>query len=180
MAKYQAVPGANVLGSVVIDIVEALDIYKETGYQVLAECGIADPSADQPYPLQALCDFFEQVETRFGPATLSVMGKNVAKAMPVPPGINSPGAALSHMDETYQHSHQNVPPDEGWQYEETGPASAQIVCNAPYPDDFCRGIIEGIAKRFKPADGGMVKAEIDESKPRRDTGGQSVTVLVSW
>jgi hypothetical protein len=180
MAKYQASPKAKVSGPVVVGTVDALGIYKDTGYKILADCGISDPKMDQLYPLQVLCDFFTQVETRFGPSTLSVMGKNVAQVTPVPPGVDSPEAVLSSMGEAYQLNHQDVPADEGWRYEKTGPTSARMVCNAPYPDDFCRGIIEGFVRRFKQTSGGAVRAEIDMTQPRRDNGGQSVTVLVRW
>ncbi len=180
MKKYQAALGAKVLGPVVIGTVEALGIYKDTGYGILADCGVVDPEMDQLYPLQVLCDFFQKVETQLGPASLTTMGRNVAKAVPVPPGINSPETALISLGKSYHLNHSNVPKNEGWKYEKTGPASARMVCNAPYPDDFCRGIVDGFVRRFKPAGKGTVRTEIDKTKPRRNTGGKSVTVLARW
>ena len=66
-----------------------------------------------------------------------------------------------------------------YKYEKTGERSARITCTNPYPDEFDKGIIFQMGKKFAPA-GANVEVKIDESLPKRTAGADSTTYLISW
>jgi hypothetical protein len=57
-----------------------------------------------------------------------------------------------------------------------GTRSGVMVCNTPYPSDFDRGIVTGVARRFRA----HATVVMDESQPSRKRGGESCTYLVAW
>jgi len=65
-------------------------------------------------------------------------------------------------------------------YEKIDDKNVRIVCTNPYPDEFDKGIIISMSRKFKPAGIISVKVNIDESKPTRSKAGDSTTFLVSW
>jgi hypothetical protein len=54
----------------------------------------------------------------------------------------------------------------------------EMICENPYPCDFDRGIIESMAKKFKPSNTINVSVIHDETKPCRKKGGDSCTYKV--
>jgi hypothetical protein len=176
VAKYVASPGSLSVGATIIGTVDGLGAFKDTGYRILAEAGVKDLKPDEWYPMQALCDFFETVSSKVGKSTLFLIGKNLVVNVPLPPQIDSIEKVYSGFDQVYKTSFHNVPSGEGWKCELTGPTSASMVCTSPFPDEYTRGVTEGFGRRFK----NNVTAKIDETKPRVDTGGKSVTILVTW
>ena len=180
MSKYKAQPNAQISGIRVTATVEALDIYKQTGYKMLAEHGISEPQPDGWYSQQDFIDFLEAISTQVGSATVFMMGKNLGTTGPIPPQIDTLEKVLSGMDKFYKLHHRNVPSNEGWSFEKTGPSSIKLVSTGPYPDDMLRGVIVGYAERFRPVADHRIHVTIDPTQPRRDTGGDSVTILVTW
>ncbi|MFC2137727.1 hypothetical protein ACFLTE_06090 [Bacteroidota bacterium] len=67
-----------------------------------------------------------------------------------------------------------------YKYEKTGEKSAIITCTNPYPDDFDKGIISAMARRFKPATSSIVNVKVDETKPARSKGGEETTYTIKW
>jgi len=180
MSKYKAAPGAEVIGSQILVTVDALGAFKSIGGRLLVESGLGDVKADQWYPQQAYCDFLEILETKIGKATLTVVGKNVAQAARLPTEIDAPEKWMASAAQVYQHNHRNVPKGEGWQFQMTSPTSAILSSNEPYPDSFLRGLADGFIRRFKKDVEQIITIKFDENKPRRDTGGNTVTLIVNW
>jgi hypothetical protein len=176
MAKYVASPGSLSQGVTIIGTVDGLGAYKDTGYRILADSGVQNLKPDEWYPMQALCDFFAAVSSKVGKSTFFLIGKNLVAKAPLPPEIDSIEKVYAGFDQVYKTNFRNVPESEGWNFELTGPTSARMICTSPFPDEYTRGITEGFGRRFK----NNVTAKIDETKPRVDSGGKSVTILVSW
>jgi hypothetical protein len=61
----------------------------------------------------------------------------------------------------------------------TGEKTAVIICNNPYHCEFDRGIIDAMARRFKPA-GSNIKVEHDDGCECRSKGAESCTYKISW
>ena len=57
-----------------------------------------------------------------------------------------------------------------------GPRSGVMVCNTPYPSDFDRGIVAGVARKFRP----NATVVIDETKPSRKRGAHSCSYIIAW
>jgi hypothetical protein len=178
--RYKAAPGADVIGSQILVTIEALGTYKDTGYRMLEECGLSDIKPDQWYSQQAYCDYLESIETKIGKATLVVVGKNVAAAAKVHFDIDTVEKWMASAAQIYQRNHRNVPKNEGWAYKMTGPSSAILTCNEPYPDSFIRGLAYGFVRRFQKDCNRLFSVKFDETQPRRDKGGSMVTLIVEW
>jgi hypothetical protein len=177
MSKYHATPGGKTIGSSIRSTVQSLGAFKDTGYRLLAEVGISEVKEDEWYDQQAYSDFMELIQQKVGNATLFMAGRTQGLSAPLPPVFDSPEKVLASFDQVYRMAHKNVPSSQGWTYTPTGPNSATMTCSGPYPDEFSRGICDGFVRRYKI---GNVTAKIDETQPRMDTGGKSVTILVKW
>ena len=177
MGKYQATPGAKIIGNSVYFMVEALGTYKDTGYRLLAQVGISDIKMDDWYDQQIFCDFLELIQQKVGNKTLFIAGRNQGMGAGLPPVLDCPEKVLAGFNQVYKMAHKETPASEGWTYTSSGPNSAIMTCTSPYPDEFSRGICDGFVRRFKE---GNTTAKIDETKARLDTGGKSVTIIVNW
>jgi hypothetical protein len=177
MGKYQATPGGKTLGASIHSTVESLGPFKETGYRLLAQVGISEIKDQEWYPQQTYCDFLELIQQKVGNSTLYIAGRNQGLEAVLPPQLDSPEKVLAGFSQVYRLAHQGVPATEGWTFTPTGPNSATMTCTSPYPDEFSRGVCDGFVRRFNA---GSASAKIDETKPRVDNGGKSVTILVRW
>jgi hypothetical protein len=117
------------------------------------------------------------------------MGKKVPDLAGIPPAITSIEEALAGIDAAYHASHRDaegplLDPATGalregighYAFRRTGPRSGVMVCHTPYPSDFDRGIVAGVARKFR-ADATVV---LDKSKPTRKRGADSCSYLIAW
>ena len=107
----------------------------------------------------------------------------------VPPEVDSVERALSTLDVLF-HLHHRVDgqvmfdPATGkmlegighYSFQSDGNRRAFMICNNPYPSDFDRGIITGLARKLKPA----AQVTQDETQPSRKRGDDSCTYVVTW
>jgi hypothetical protein len=177
MGIYKAEPGSKVLGDSIRITLEALGLYKDTGNQLLAQAGIREVKADEWYDMQTYCDFLGALMEKVGPSTLFVAGRNIGMNAVLPPVFDTPEKVLSGFDQVFKMGHQGVPASQGWKYTPAGERSAIMVSTSPYPDELQRGVCDGFIRRFKT---GALLVKIDETKPRVDKGGKSVTFIANW
>jgi hypothetical protein len=194
MAQFKAfAPGVEVSGEAVLAVVEGMGAFKKTSLDTLAGHGIHDPERGHWYPQQSWLNAFQAIAERVGPATLFAIGKKIPENALWPPEIDTVEKALASIDVAYHMNHrisgvalfnpQTGQMREGighYGFEKTGDRKARMVCPNPYPCDFDRGIIEAVARKFKPKDSLFVTVEHDDSQPCRKKGADSCTYLVSW
>jgi hypothetical protein len=178
VTKYQATPGALMIGGYIIGAVEALGIYRSTGYQILSEYGLSEPKPDQMYSMTIFCDFFDAISTKIGPSTLLVMGKTVGTSFELPPEVDSIDKLFNSLETGYKLASKNLRPDEGWNIKMMSGRSAEVTFVGAFPDNFMRGLLEGMANRILK--NGKFLAKIDETRPSIDKGGKSVTFQCVW
>lgn len=177
MSIYKAEPGSKVLGHSIEITLNALGLYKDTGHQILAQTGIQNVKADEWYDMQMYCDFLGTLKEKVGPSTLFVAGRNIGMNAELPPIFDTPAKVLASFDQVFKMGHRGVPANQGWAYTSTGERSAIMVSTSPYPDELQRGVCDGFIRRFKT---GTLLVKIDETKPRVDNGGKSVTFIATW
>lgn len=194
MAQFKAfAAGVEVNGETVFSVVDGMGAFKAMALSVLAQNGIAQPQAGQWYSQQAWLDSFRAISEKVGPGTLFLIGRKIPENAQFPPGIDSIEKALQAIDVAYHMNHrlsgeQLFDPQTGvmkegighYKYAQLERKKARITCNNPYPCDFDKGIIDAMAKRFKPSASVLVKVSHDDSAPCRKKGADSCTYSVEW
>jgi hypothetical protein len=191
MAEFRAFrPDVEVCGAAVLALVDGMGQFTTTALKILGKNGIEKPKPDHWYPQQAWLDSFKTIAERIGPLTLFAIGKKLPDTVDWPPTGDSLEELLGSIDLTYHMSHRIggdllFNPDTGQMTEgighyrfngTTGPYSAEMVCDNPYPSEFDRGIITTISRRFKP----HCEVKLDPGKTSRPEGGESCTYLIEW
>jgi len=168
----------EVNGETIYSVIDGMGAFKSTAIKILAENGIENPKPGNWYGQQLWLNAFKQIAENIGNSTLYSIGQKIPENAKFPPEIDEIDKALSAINVAYHMNHRNGIIGD-YKYEKTGDRSAKITCTNPYPDEFDRGIISQMGKKFQPS-GSFVKVNIDESKPTRTKGGDSTTFLISW
>lgn len=179
MALYKAYNAkVEVNGETVLSVVSGMGIFKDNALQILKENGIDNPKPGQWYLQQSWLNAFKTIAERIGKTTLYQIGKSIPESAKFPSEINDIHKALSAIDIAYHMNHRNG--EIGYyKYEKINERTVKIICQNPYPTDFDKGIIDAMAKKFKPKDS-FVKVTLDEKQLVRNKGAESDTFIVSW
>lgn len=182
-------PGIQVSGQSVLAVTRAMGRYALLAQNALARQGIKSVHPSGWYPQQAFLNAFREVAFEIGEHTLFAMGKKVPDLAGVPPKFTTIEAALAAVDVAYHASHRDAEgslfdPKTGsiregighYAFRSEGPRAGVMVCDTPYPSDFDRGIVAGVARLFRP-DATVV---LDKSKPTRKRGARSCVYLIAW
>jgi len=183
----------EVIGQTVLTIVEGMAGFKSASMRILEENGIAAPKRTEWYRQQAWLDAFRAISQQVGPNTLFSIGQRIPRMATWPPQVKTIQQALASIDIAYHMNHRiegkqlfdavsgRIAEGIGhYRYVETGPQSAAMVCDNPYPCEFDRGIIDAVAHKFKPASSALVTVKHDDAKPCRKKGADSCTYLITW
>ncbi|MHA2325722.1 MAG: hypothetical protein ACXACB_09995 [Promethearchaeota archaeon] len=195
MVHFQAFEeGMQVNGTTIMAIVAGLGGFKELGFQFLAESGLEDviPDGGHWYSQQKWLDAFRLIASKVGNSTLFQIGRKIPENAVFPDEINDIESSLRSIDVAYHMNHRNQesqvlfdpnrdpPMLEGighYGYEKILNKNRIVMeCNNPYPDDFDRGIITTMARRFVPG----ASIEHDNTKQCRKRGDDSCTYSITW
>jgi hypothetical protein len=171
-------PKVEVNGETIYSIIDGMGVFKTTAIKILSENGIADPKPGQWYSQQSWLNAFKNISEKVGESTLYNIGQKIPENAKFPPEINDIHKALSAIDVAYHMNHRNGEIGE-YKYEKTGERSAKITCTNPYPDEFDKGLVFQMGRKFAPS-GAAVAVKYDETKPTRAKGSDSTTYLVAW
>jgi hypothetical protein len=171
-------PKVEVNGETVYAIVDGMGVFKTKALKILEDQGIVDPKPGQWYSQQAWLNAFKTISEHIGSSVLSSIGQRIPENAKFPPDIDDIHKALSVIDVAYQMNHRNGEIGH-YIYEKTGERSAKLTCTNPYPDEFDKGIIIAMAKKFRSTVFNLA-VDIDKSQPVRMRGGDSTTFNVSW
>lgn len=178
MNQFQAAPDAMVDSGLILGAVESLGIYKTTGYSILSSQGIKDIHPGQWVPMQILCNFFETIATKIGPATLFIMGRNVGSSIPLLPNNNTIEKVLVSLDTAYKSMTRGIGFGEGWKIDQMQSNSARLVFTGHFPSDFLCGLVQGLLQRVSVSTHPRVR--FDENHVLLDHGSSSIALLVNW
>ncbi|NDJ77923.1 MAG: hypothetical protein GYB65_16865 [Chloroflexi bacterium] len=175
---YQFDPEAKVIGQVLFIFPENQQAEKMR--PLLERFGFATLDPEAWYRVQDVVGLFEAITTGSEAMfNLVSIGMEIAQKAVLPADL----AALSAEEffpiigQVYQLQHQG---DVG--YVTTNgvePTHFAIEIVSPYPDDFWYGCIYGWARRYLP-EGTAFVVEYDPDIPRRDNGGDTTVIHVSW
>ena len=179
MAQFKALSSeVQVLGEVVLSLVNVMGAFKGISLDILKENGIVEPEPDEWYSQQAWLDSFKVIADKVGPNTLYQVGRQIPQQYYFPPGVDSIESVLADLDDAYRKSHRGG--DIGhYRFQVLGLNVGQVKCDNPYPCDFDRGIISALAERFEP-EGSLVDVRHEEDAPCKKQGADSCVYTISW
>lgn len=180
MALFKALaPTVEVNGETVDSILDGMGAARSKGLEILARHHIKDPKPGQWYKQQDWLDSFKEIAETIGPATLNAIGQKIPENAKFPPAIDTIEKALAAIDMAYHMNHRSGEIGH-YTFEKTGEKSGKMTCKNPYPCAFDRGIVEAMAKRFKPKTSLFAQVKHDDSQPCRTKGADSCTYLITW
>ncbi|MEN8904960.1 MAG: hypothetical protein ABF289_03275 [Clostridiales bacterium] len=179
MAQFVALKtGVEVNGETVLSIVNGVGIFKKQALEILKRNGIENPKAGEWHSQQSWLNAFKEISEKIGSKSLFSIGKAIPENANFPPNIDTIQKALTSIDMAYHMNHRNG--DIGnYKFVEVNENEAKIICDNPYPCDFDRGIIESMAKKFKPEDSIMTFVEHENGSCRKN-GEDSCTYIITW
>ena len=179
MAQFKALaPGVEVLGEVVLSLVNVMGAFKGISLEILRDNGIEDPKPDDWYPQQAWLDSFKVIAEKIGPNTLYQVGRQIPAQYNFPSGMHTLDSVMTDLDEAYRQAHRGGEVGH-YHWQVLGLSLGQMTCDNPYPCEFDRGIISALAHRFEPA-GSLVDIRHEEDAPCKKQGADTCTYTVSW
>lgn len=168
----------QVNGETVNSIVDGMGTFKVKALKILEENNIKDPKPGQWYTQQDWLNAFRVISETLGPNTLFGIGQKIPQNAKFPPQIDSIEKALASIDVAYHMNHRGGEIGT-YAYRGVSEREARLVCTNPYPCDFDRGIIDSMAKRFKPK-ASVVTIVSHETGPCRKAGADSCIYKVTW
>lgn len=179
MAQFKAfASGVEVRGDVVRTFINVMGAFQGIAVGILEDNGIEDPKPHRWYSQQAWLDSFSTIASKVGPNTLYQIGRQIPQEGRYPPGIDNIEAAFSELDTAYRTSHRGG--EIGfYKFESTGLQSGTVTCFTPYPCDFDRGLIQGLAERFEPMDS-FIDVRHDVTEPCKKLDSEFCVYHVSW
>ncbi len=194
MAQFKAFePGIEVKGEAVLSLLDGMGSYKSMALKLLSDVGIDDPRAGQWYPQQAWLDAFRKIHDGVGDSVLFTIGTKIPSNAQFPREIDGLEKALQAIDVAYHMNHRiggktMFDPGSGrmlegighYGYEKAGDKMVAMTCGNPYPCDFDQGIIDAMARKFKPAGSLFIKVKHDDTRPCRKKGADACTYRVEW
>jgi hypothetical protein len=180
MNSYQASPGAEVSGSVVLSMVNVMGAFQSVALRILAKNGIVDPKADRWYSHQAFLNSFKTLIEEVGPNTVAQIGRQIAMQGQgtIPPEIKTPEQALQALDIAYYSQHRGGEIGH-YTFISTGERSGTVISTTPNQSDFDRGLLSALVEQLAPP-GSLVEVVLDPKAESRTRGGKSCTYLISW
>ncbi|MBI5590855.1 MAG: hypothetical protein HY881_10270 [Deltaproteobacteria bacterium] len=174
MAQFQAFANAiEVNGQTVLSIVKGMEHFEKNALKILAENGIQNPRPGKWYCQQSWLNAFKKISEEVGPYALYCIGTKIPENAQFPPGIDSLEKALESIDTAYHMNHRGGEIG-NYNFQKSPDGSLHFTCNNPYPCEFDRGIIEGIARKFIDERHHLMVRH-DDAVPCRDRSGDSCT-----
>lgn len=179
MKLYQASsPLVEVNGETIYSVIDGMGAFKTTALKILSTNGIDNPRNGSWYKQQNWLNAFRDIAEKVGNSTLFNIGLSIPKNAKFPPEIKDVHGALAVIDMAYHMNHRGGGIGT-YKYFKLSERTAKIVCDNPYPDEFDRGIITAMCRKFT-TNHNKIYVTIDPNEPIRSEGGNTTTFLVGW
>lgn len=150
-------PTAEILGASLRVMVAAFQLPQQA-QKLLVKHGLpADPQPTEWYPLRAWLRVLRDLEKHYGPQTVYAAGLQVVNHSLWPPTSPTLLAVLHGLDQAHRTNVRGTRVGY-YRVEERGPRELRLECLTPVSAEFDRGIITGVARKFRPA--GAVRVHV--------------------
>jgi len=172
----------EVNGQTIFSFLDAVSsIFQKKMMEILAKHHIVDLDKTKWYKQTDWLHAFKEIEETVGDHTLFSIGKAIPENAIFPPDIDSLEGALNSINIAYQTNHRG---GEIGYYKlmsfDLDVRRASMKSYNPYPDEFDRGIITAVSRKFRPENTSKIVVNIDTSNPQRKKGADSTTYVITW
>lgn len=141
----------------------------------LEKYGLEDIDPEEWYPLEIPLAMLYDMRDEYGGVRMRNMGQNVPEHVEFPPELSAVDDALRAIDRAYHQNHRGG--DLGsYEFHQEGSNEGRMVCENPYPCEFDKGLIKGVARKF--ADNPVKVEEIGDHC--RSDGDNRCEYRVEW
>jgi hypothetical protein len=191
-------PGIEVGGASLQAFVDGLSKYPSVAMKYLTQFGLVQGDAGKVgqidseawYSQDVWLAAYEGIAKEVGFNALYAIGTAIVEATQLPKDVADIRAALMSLDIVYHLNHRKngqilFKLDTGEALPGIGNYECHVlahekcivmVCDNPYPCDFDRGLVTGLASRFQP----QSSTRHDDDAPCRKKGAESCTYVVRW
>ncbi|ELZ06350.1 hypothetical protein C482_00970 [Natrialba chahannaoensis JCM 10990] len=141
----------------------------------LAEYGLEEIEAEEWYSLAIPLAMLYDMRDEYGETRMRNMGQNVPQHVEFPPDLTEPENALRGINQAYTQNHRGSEIGT-YEFQQEGDNEGVMICETPYPCEFDKGLIKGVAKKF--SDSYVTVEEIGDQC--RSDGGQRCKYHVDW
>ncbi|MGQ3412566.1 4-vinyl reductase [Natrinema sp. LN54] len=141
----------------------------------LAEHGLEDIEPEEWYPLAIPLAMLYDMRDEYGGVRMRNMGQNVPEHVEFPPELSDVENALRGIDQAYHQNHRGSGIG-SYEFQLDGETEGVMTCENPYPCEFDKGLIQGVARKF--ADSPVEVEEVGDQC--RSDGGQHCKYRVDW
>jgi len=171
-------PKTEVLGEIVCSFVDTMKAFKGLAREILVANGIRDPKPYLWYRQESWRLSLNEIAERIGPNTLFQIARQIPSGAEIPPELDTLEKAFQSLDAAYQGTHRGG--DVGhYRVVESAEKSLKVECTTPYPCDFDRGIVAGLAQRFE-GDNPLLDVHHETDVRCKKQGAGSCVFSVHW
>jgi hypothetical protein len=171
----------EVLGEFVLEILNRLYDLKSDTIKILKKYGIQDLEEIKWYPFEDWIRGFREISKEIGPTRLYIMGTGISENIEEPVPIDSLKKAFDLSNRIYQKKHRKI---EFGKFEllnfDDVKREAEIMSDTPYPCDFERGIIMGMANKHRPYDSKNIWVVHKDFRECRKKGFERCKYFIKW
>ena len=141
----------------------------------LADYGLEDIDPEEWYPLEIPLAMLYNMRDQYGDVRMRNMGQNIPEHVEFPPNLSEVDNALRGINEAYHQNHRGS--EIGfYEFQQEDSKEGIMTCENPYPCEFDKGLIKGVAKKF--ANNPVTVEEIGDQC--RADGDQHCEYRVEW
>jgi hypothetical protein len=175
--SFEPTKDVEVMGGVVLAMVNVMGAFRAVALRILEKNGIKDPLPNRWYSHAAFLAAFNDIAEEVGTNTLYQIGRQIAMQGQVPPNVDGADQALRALDTAYHSQHRGGAIGH-YTYISTGKNSGTLIATTPNHSDFDRGLLQALVERQEP--NGLVDVRLDPRAETRKKGGSSCTYLITW
>lgn len=167
----------EITGWAVSAILEGSGVFRNKIMKIFSNNGIIDFAPSNWYPRDAFVNSLQDIALFIGPHTLYLIGRTIHETALFPDSLDTLEKGLASIDTAHAMNHRGSGKIGNYLLQKDKDDNLSMVCTGPYPCEFDRGIIEGVAVKCNHLDK-PVRIFHDDSNGCRDVGGASCTYLI--
>jgi hypothetical protein len=136
---------------------------------------LEDMRPDHFIPVQRWLNAMKHLQQELGPFVLRQVGAAIIENADFPPQLDSVEVVLDSLDQVYHLNHRGKV---GHYRTQRRNEAVEVECATPYPRQFERGLIEGIARHTRLSKGRRYMVRYQEGPPNSDVSCKLTVVPV--